>query len=69
MAVPTLVFLRLLLLAPVLLTIRYAVSGIYPLAAMFALTLVVYGYLIYFGDRPIERRLLGRPGPPKPPEE
>lgn len=62
-------FLRLLLLAPVLLTIHYAVSGIYPLAIMFALTLVVYGYLMYFGDRPIERRLFGRPGPPKPPEE
>lgn len=59
---------RLILLAAVAMTIQYARLGLYALSAMFALTLVVYGYLLYFGGRPIERRLFGRPGPPDPPE-
>jgi hypothetical protein len=69
MGIWTLALSRLLLVAAVVLTVQYALLGLYSLAAMFGFTLLVYAYLIYFGDRPIERRLLGRPGPPEPPEK
>ncbi|MFB6117910.1 hypothetical protein [Halosegnis sp.] len=69
MDLPGYALTRLILVAAVLLAVQYALAGAYTLSAMFGLTLVVYGYLLYFGGRPIERRLLGRPGPPEPPEE
>lgn len=58
----------MILVAAVALAAKYALMGLYMLSAMFVLTLAVYGYLLYFGGRPIERRLFGRPGPPKPPD-
>ena len=60
---------RMILLAAVVMALKYSLLGVYSLAAMFWLSLVVYGYLIRFGGRPIERRLFGRPGPPQPPEQ
>jgi uncharacterized membrane protein len=55
------VLMHLILVSTVLLIIEFAVAGIYPLAAGLALSLLAYGYLVRWGGRPIEERLLSPP--------
>ena len=58
MALFTRAFVRLVLASAVLLTLRFALDGAYPFALGLALSLVGYAYLVRWGDRPIEDRLL-----------
>jgi hypothetical protein len=55
---------RLIFISAVLLTAKFALAGVYPLAAGLALSLLGYGYLVRWGDRPIEDRFLSPPRGP-----
>ncbi len=52
---------RLILVSAVLLTLNFAIAGVYPFAIGFGLLLLTYAYLVRFGDRAIEDRLLSPP--------
>ncbi|HET7325509.1 MAG TPA: hypothetical protein VFJ06_14370 [Halococcus sp.] len=52
------VLIRLILVSAVLLTVEFAVAGVYPLAVGLGVLLLAYGYLVLWGDRCIEERLL-----------
>ncbi|WP_254545023.1 hypothetical protein [Halomarina pelagica] len=51
------VLTRAIIVAAAMLAFLFLVSGAYVLSAMFASLLVVYGYLLYYGDAPIEHRI------------
>jgi hypothetical protein len=61
MALFALAFTRLIIVSAVLLTLRFAIDGVYPFAAGLALSLVAYAYLVWWGDRAIEDRVLSPP--------
>ena len=48
-------------IAAVLLTGKLAIAGVYPLAAGVGFSLLAYGYLALWGDRPLEKRLFSPP--------
>lgn len=54
----------LIFISAVLVTGQLAIAGVYPLAAGLALSLLFYGYLVRWGGRPIEERLLSPPRSP-----
>jgi hypothetical protein len=55
------VLTRLILVSAVLLTFKFTVDGVYPFAAGLTVSLLAYGYLVWWGDRAIEDRLLSPP--------
>jgi hypothetical protein len=55
---------NLIFVSAVLLTAKFALAGVYPLAAGLALSLLGYGYLVRWGGRPIEERFLSPPQGP-----
>jgi hypothetical protein len=54
----------LIFVSAVLLTVNFAIAGLYPLAAGLGLSLLAYGYLVRWGGRPIEDRFLSPPRSP-----
>jgi O-antigen/teichoic acid export membrane protein len=48
---------RAIVVAAVLLAMLFVQQGVYSVAAVFVVSLAVYGYLLRYGDEPIERRL------------
>ena len=52
---------RLILVSAVLVTFKFAIEGVYPFAIGLALSLVAYAYLVRWGGRSIEDRILSPP--------
>lgn len=52
---------RLILVSAALLSVRFAIDGLYPFALGLVLALAAYAYLVWWGDRAIEDRLLSPP--------
>jgi hypothetical protein len=61
MTVLAYILTRLILVSAVLLAFKFAIAGIYPFALGLSLLLLAYGYLVKWGDRAIEERLLSPP--------
>lgn len=61
---PAEILVYLIFGSAVLLTGKLAIAGVYPLAAGIALSLLAYGYLVRWGGRPIEERLIAPPRRP-----
>ncbi|MFC7154440.1 hypothetical protein ACFQPA_03100 [Halomarina halobia] len=52
------VLTRTILVAAAMLAFLFLVNGAYALSAMFVLSLAIYAYLLYWGDVPIEQRIV-----------
>lgn len=48
---------RAIVVAAVLLALLFAQQGAYTVAMVFVVSLLAYGYLLRYGDRPLEHRL------------
>ena len=51
----------LIFVSAVLSTVKFALAGVYPLAAGLTLSLLGYGYLVRWGGRPTEERFFSPP--------